>query len=350
MPAVSRRREARDYRRGPLKGVWPSPARVASRRIARRADEEYGATAQPDWRGVDWRAHQHDLEIDGRRVHYVDLGAGDAPPVVFIHGLGGCWQNWLETLPAVAQGRRVVALDLPGFAQSELPRESINITGFARTVEGLGAALDLGHVAVVGNSMGGYTAAELAIREPQRVERLVLVDSAGISLAEPTRAGLLFGELVAKSGGGRPEHTRRLFRRPGYLHAAFGAVMRHPTRLQRDLLAEQLAGVGSPGFGASMRALLRYDFRDRLSEIVCPTLVVQGSEDVLVALGDAREFERRIPRATSLILEDTGHVPMIERPVTFNRALLEFLEQETAPDDSSPAQEPVLSEGRRQAL
>ena len=350
MHAVPSRREPRDYRRGPLKGVFPSPARPAPRRAARRADEEYGATAQPDWRGVDWRAHQHDLQIDGRRVHYVDLGAGDAPPVVFIHGLGGSWQNWLENLPAVAQGRRVLALDLPGFAQSEMPRESITITGFARTVEGLCSALDLGHVAVVGNSMGGYTAAELAIREPQRVERLVLVDSAGITLAEPTRAGLVFGELIARGGGGHPERARRLFRRPGYLHAAFGAIMRHPTRLERDLLAEQLTGVGSPGFAASMRALLRYDFRDRLSEIACPTLVVQGTEDVLVPLGDAREFEKRIPRATSLVLEDTGHVPMLERPITFNRALLEFLEQETAPQDPSPAQEPVLSEGRRQAV
>ena len=98
-----------------------------------------------------------------------------------------------------------------------------------------------------------------------------------------------------------------------------------------------------------MRALLRYNFRDRLSEIACPTLVVQGTEDVLVPLGDAREFEKRIPRATSLVLEDTGHVPMLERPITFNRALLEFLEQETAPQEP-PAQEPVLSEGRRQAV
>jgi pimeloyl-ACP methyl ester carboxylesterase len=345
-----RSREPADYRRGPLRSVWPSSARVASRRAARRADEEYGATAEPDWREVDWLAHQHDVEVDGANVHYVDLGEGEAPPVVFVHGLAGCWQNWLENLPAVALGRRVIALDLPGFGLSEMPRETISITGFAQTVERLCQALDLGHVAVVGNSMGGFTAAELAIRHPDRVERLVLVDAAGISLAEAKRAGLMLGNLIAKGGGGRPDQVRRALRRPGYVQAAFGTVMRHPTRIKRDLLAEQITGIGKPGFAPSMRALMSYDFRDRLAEIVCPTLVVQGDQDILVPLGDAREYERRIPRATSLIVADTGHVPMLERPRTFNRALLEFLEQEVAPDRPSEREEPVLSEGAEQPL
>jgi pimeloyl-ACP methyl ester carboxylesterase len=341
-----RSKEPADYRRGPLRSVWPSPARVARRRVAKRADEEYGATAEPDWRQVDWLSHQHDVEIDGASVHYADLGQGEAPPVVFVHGLGGCWQNWLENLPAVSLERRVIALDLPGFGLSEMPREEeISITLFARTVERLCQMLDLGHVAVVGNSMGGFTAAELAIRSPERVERLVLVDAAGISLADAKRAGLMLGNLVAKGGGGRPDQIRRALRRPGYTQAAFGAVMRHPTRIKRELLAEQIHGIGKPGFAPSMRALVSYDFRDRLSEISCPALVVQGDQDILVPLGDAREYERRIPKATSLILADTGHVPMIERPLTFNRALFEFLGQEVAPDQPSEREEPVLSEG-----
>jgi pimeloyl-ACP methyl ester carboxylesterase len=339
------RRHPPDYRRGPLRKVWPSPARVTWRRAARRAGEEYGATADPDWRQVDWLSHQHDVEIDGAKLHYVDIGEGEASPVVFVHGLGGCWQNWLENLPAVTRGRRAIALDLPGFGRSELPREQITITGFAGTVERLCDKLGLGHVAVVGNSMGGFTAAELAIRHPDRAERLVLVDAAGISLAEATRAGMVLGDLIAAGGGGNPERARRALRRPGYLQATFGAFMRHPTRLRRDLLAEQITGVGTRGFAPAMRALLSYDFRDRLSEIACPTLVVQGDQDVLVPVGDAREFERRIPRATSLILEDTGHAPMLERPVTFNRALLEFLEQEVTPEEPDPREQPVLSEG-----
>jgi len=126
--------------------------------------------------------------------------------------------------------------------------------------------------------------------------------------------------------------------------------MRHPTRLKGDLLLEQVNGVGKPGFPAAFQALVSYDFRDRLPEIACPTLVVHGIEDVLVPLGDAREFERRIPEATSLILEDTGHVPMLERPVAFNRAVLEFLGQDVSPSKPDAEKEPVLAEGREHAL
>jgi pimeloyl-ACP methyl ester carboxylesterase len=340
-------KEKREYRRGPLKGVWPSPARAAPRRAARRADEAYGASAEPSWRGIDWPAHTHRAVVDGREVNYVSLGegSGDAQPVVFIHGLGGSWQNWLENMPAIAETRRVVALDLPGFGGSETPAEPISITLFARTVEALAEQLDLGHVAVVGNSMGGFTAAETAIRHPDRVERLVLVDAAGISIAEAGKVAQRVGRILVSGGGREIPDPLRVLKRPGFLQIAFGAVMRHPTLIQRDLLAEQLTAVGAPGFAASLEALLSYDFRDRLPEIEAPTLVVQGEDDVLVPLGDAREFERRIPRATSLVLEDTGHVPMLERPATFNRALLEFLDTDVEPDEPDPGEEPLLAEG-----
>src|SRR3954465_10999068 len=98
------------------------PARV---RAARLAGDDYGVTAQPDWRTIDWLSHLHQLEIDGRPVNHVDIGAGTraqggsgggrvncadvgrgpGEPIVFVHGLGGQWQNWLENLPRAAQER-----------------------------------------------------------------------------------------------------------------------------------------------------------------------------------------------------------------------------------------------------
>ncbi len=347
---MPKHRRSDGYRRGPLRKVWPSPARLARRRAGRRADAEYGASAEPSWRDVDWPSHLHEVRVAGRRVQYVDLGKREAEAVVFVHGLGGCWQNWLETMPAVAVAHRVVALDLPGFGGSEMPAEPIAITRFAEAVESLCDLLGVGPVAVVGNSMGGFTAAELAIRQPDRTERLVLVAAAGISVAQANRAAIRLGRLALAGNGAKPEHVRRLLRRPGYRQFAFGMVARHPTRLKRDLLLEQVDGVGRPGFPAAFEALLTYDFRDRLREIACPTLVVQGAEDVLVPLGDAREFERLIPDATSLILEDTGHVPMLERPITFNRALLEFLAQDVSPTEPDPGEAPVLAEGTERVL
>lgn len=324
-----------------------SKARPARRRDAAKASADYGASAEPDWRAVDWRAHQHDAEILGSKLHYVDLGeAGEESPVVFIHGLGGSWQNWLENIPAVARRRRAIGLDLPGFGWSDPPAGEISIPGFADVVEALCDHLDLGPVALVGNSMGGFTSAETAIRHPARVERLVLVDAAGISTSElmrrPARAmakALTLGTTARARRTGPGDGRVSLPARPGALHAAVATIARHPTRLKRDLLAEQMVGRGAePAFLASLDAIMDYDFRDRLPDIACPTLVVQGADDMLVPASDADEFNRLIPDSRVVLLEDTGHVPMLERPTVFNETLFSFLEEtgghRAAPVDS----------------
>ena len=105
--------------------ILPSRARPAAPWTARRAGDDYGARAQPDWREIDWREHLRSAEIRGHGVRYVDLGSGDGPPLVFVHGLAGCWQNWLENLPHFAEQHRAIAVDLSGFGHSELPREDL---------------------------------------------------------------------------------------------------------------------------------------------------------------------------------------------------------------------------------
>ena len=317
------------YRRGPLKTVWPSSARPLSHRAARRADEGYGLSDSPDWRGIDWPAHTHQVEVDGIPVNYVDLGEGI--PVVFIHGLGGCWQNWLENLPRFAEGHRAIALDLPGFGRTPMPAESISITFFARIVDHFCEALNLGRVSLVGNSMGGFTAAETAIRHPERVDDLVLVDAAGITSATISESPI--GERVARAvlsrgqGEGQQVDLSRLLKRPGLIALAMGFVARYPTLISRDVLAEQLLSVGAPGFQDSFDAIIAYDFRDRIGEISCPTLIVQGAEDILVPLGDAHHYAEVIEGGEIIVFDDTGHVPMLERPVDFNNAVIEFIDR-----------------------
>jgi pimeloyl-ACP methyl ester carboxylesterase len=309
------------------KAIFPSHARPARPGAARRADDQYGATAQPDWRSINWRDHLNEIEISGRRVNYVDIGSGDAgPPVVFVHGLGGAWQNWLENLPRVAQDRRALALDLPGFGRSDMPRSEITISSYARCVNNFCEQLGLDEVVVVGNSMGGFVAAELAIQFPARVERLVLVSAAGISITNiyrrPTQT---WGRVAAVLGAYGAANTGRAISRRNIRHLALGFVMRHPTRLRADLCWEQVHAAGSEGFRDALEALLDYDFRPRLGEIACPTLIVWGKEDMLVPVEDADEFQREIPGARKILFEDTGHVPMLERPVMFNDCLMEFL-------------------------
>ena len=306
--------------------IFPSKARPAPPWAARRADEGYGATAQPDWRETNWREHLHWIEIDGRKVNYVDFGSGEGPPVVFVHGLGGAWQNWLENIPRLAQERRVLALDLPGFGHSEMPLREISISGYAKTVEKLCDSLDLGEVVLVGNSMGGFVAAEVAIQFPQRVERLVLVSAAGITSTNLYRRPVqTWGRVAAAVATYGAANSRAVVARPGIRHLSLAFVARHPSRLRPDLAWEQVNAAGTPGFRDALDALIDYDFRDRLGEISVPTLLVWGHEDMLVPVEDAHEFERLIPNSGKILMKDTGHVPMLERPTTFNNCLLEFL-------------------------
>src|SRR3954451_24623513 len=92
------------------------------------APGRYGPDGRSPWLDVDWREHQRWVIAEGCPVNVIDLGEG--PPMVFIHGLGGSWQNWLEQLPVFAAGHRCVAFDLPGFGESPRPEDEISILGY----------------------------------------------------------------------------------------------------------------------------------------------------------------------------------------------------------------------------
>jgi pimeloyl-ACP methyl ester carboxylesterase len=312
---------------------------------ARRADDAYGLSARPDWREIDWAAQLRRVEIDGTRVNYVDLGSGDREPVVFVHGLGGQWQNWLENLPRVAQERRVLALDLPGFGLTPEPREKITIPWYGRCVEAFCEKLGLGEVALVGNSMGGFIAAEVAIQFPSRVSRLVLVSAAGISSSNVRRRPvLLVGRVAAAIIANTAPRHRSIAARPTSRHLSpMAFVARYPKLLRPDLVYEGFfKGTGKPGFDDALRANLEYDFMDRLPEVRVPTLIIWGENDSIIPVRDANEFERLIPDSRKVVMQETGHIPMAERPQAFNDLLLDFLAE------TGPAEEKEAVEGEAQ--
>src|SRR4051812_1213406 len=146
---------------------------------------------------------------------------GEGRPVLFVHGLGGSWQNWLENIPAAADaGYRAIAVDLPGFGASEMPAEKISIAGYGGLLDALLEELGVGPVALVGNSMGGFVGAEVAIAFPHRVEQLVLVSAAGISVEnqrnEPVLTALYRTERLATMAvAGLAARADVVTRRPG---------------------------------------------------------------------------------------------------------------------------------------
>jgi pimeloyl-ACP methyl ester carboxylesterase len=292
---------------------------------------DYGPAGRSPWLDVDWRSHQRWISIAGRQANVIELGSG--PPIVFIHGLSGSWQNWLEQLPVFARDHRVIAFDLPGFGSSEMPSEPISISGYARFVDAVLDALGVGSAAVVGNSMGGFIGAELAIAIPARVERLVLVSAAGLTVEHQRHErGLVvlktLDRRLAAYAGWLGSKSDTLARRPRARRTIFGLVAHRPDLLPAPLIAEQIRGSGKAGFVPALDALTSYPIRDRLPQIACPTLIVWGTEDHLVPVRDADEFARLIPNSRKVVWRQTGHMAMLERPAGFNRLLAAFLAEE----------------------
>jgi pimeloyl-ACP methyl ester carboxylesterase len=303
------------------------------------ADSGYADGDDSTWLEVHWPSLTRTVQLPEGPVEVVDTG-GDKPPLLFIHGLAGLWQNWLLNIPAFMESHRVVAPDLPGFGASPMPSGDISIRGYARTVDAVCRELGVEAPVVVGNSMGGFIAADLAIRLPTRVTKLVLVSSVGLSIEYFRREPLLaLARVWAGAATRAGARSDTMIRRPRLRRVALQTVVRYPEKLSYPLTWELVQGAGTPGFLPAMEALLDYSFREDLVRIEVPSLIVWGANDMLVPVRDADEFERLIgPNSRKEIFDDTGHVPMLERPSRFNALLREFV--------SAPAPEPAQAAGR----
>jgi pimeloyl-ACP methyl ester carboxylesterase len=297
----------------------------------RAALETYGPVGRSEWMDVKWDEHLRWVSVEDRWMNVLDIGSG--PVVVFVHGLSGCWQNWLENIVQFARDHRVIAVDLPGFGQSEMPAEEISISGYADTLDALFTELGIDSARIVGSSMGGFIGAELAIRNPARVERLVLVAAAGLSIetirTQRERGMRHLAENIAFFYiGWLASRSTTVARRRRLRGALLMLVAAHPYQLPPALTIEQVAGSGKPGFSDALEAMCRYPIRDRLEQIECPTLIVWGDKDRLVPVRDASVFEELMPDSRKVIYTDTGHLPMLERPARFNADVLAFLQEE----------------------
>lgn len=326
----------------------PRPVRDELRRIARDAayawriasgrihlpaatppdgPDPYG-NPDPEWLRIDWSAHRRQIDVVGARVNYVEIGEGT--PVLFVHGLSGSWQNWLENLPTFAQRHRVVAVDLPGFGASPMPPWEITIPAYGRFIRDLCERIGFERCSMIGNSMGGFIATEVAITEPERVDELVLVSAAGITWARARREP---AAVIGRIGRAATPFAFRFhmagIRRPRIRQSAFRGVFHDPNALRRELLWENtVPALKSPGYYDALTTLWGYDIRHRLEEIGVPTLIVWGRDDRLVPVPAALSYKKRIGENAELVIfDECGHVPQLERPVRFNRVVGDFLER-----------------------
>jgi len=250
--------------------------------------------------------------VEGVRVHYVRKGAG--PPLVLLHGLGSSIYSWSEVLEGLARRHDVIALDLPGFGLSDQPPD-LTFGLLTRAVLGVMDQLGLERASLIGNSLGGAVASVVAAEHPQRVERLVLIDSAGFNFSHRRRPALL--RLVGAVPGALLE---RLPVRRALTRAALRQVFLDQSKVTEERVEEYVAPLLRPGAVRSLQALLSSGeaetpaFAELLSRISAPTLILWGKEDRWVPVADADRFGAAIEGSRTIILKRCGHLPQEERP------------------------------------
>lgn len=310
----------------------PGPAIVDSGSVASRPRE----SAESDWRSIDWSRHERQLRIGGRRLSGVDLGCG-APTCVLVHGLGGCWQHWLETAPSLAAAHRVIALDVPGFGRSELPPPPFSVEGLVDALETACERLMVNEAVVFCHSVGTCLGILLAARRPDLVRGLLLVGGPVLTSTLAMRLAAVWGARVARfvvrgpgctAANGLSAHTwaqHELLHRACLRQRAFARYFSEPQLVCDDLLVEIMQSSGARGVRPAVRAFSRIDLTVRLDEVRCPTLVLNGALDRIVRPRDLGLFRTRVPHARFVELERAGHSPMLERPTEFNRLASSFV-------------------------
>lgn len=257
--------------------------------------------------------------VDGTRLYYEETGSG--PPLLFVHGLGSSGRDWFAQVSHFADAYRVIRVDLRGHGRSQRPHGPYHIATFARDVAVLLRMIDAAPAHVVGLSMGGMVALQLAADAPRLVRRLVVVNAiadmqlhtwtdvwfyASRRLAVQLLGMRRVGDLIAD----------RLFVKPGQEEL-------------REEFIRRWAENDKKGYLWSVDAIMGWSVEDRLTSITAPTLLVSSEHDY-TPVAEKNRMVAKIPRAELAVVEDTRHALPVERPDEFNALLEDFLQKQVS--------------------
>jgi pimeloyl-ACP methyl ester carboxylesterase len=258
--------------------------------------------------------HDHVVLPSGLRLHHVEQGDPSGPPVVLVHGWPDSWFSWSRVLPHVDPRLRVLAYDQRGFGDSDHPAAGYSLDQLADDLVALCEAVGLARASLVGHSMGSFVVRRVAERYPDRVDRLVLVDSAdhteGQAIAEVVA-------VLADLSDPVPEEFVREFQ---------ASTVHHPVPPEFfDRIVEESQKVPAHVYRDVFDALVRLDDRAELGRITAPTLLLWGECDGLFDRAQQDRLLAVLPDARLLVHADTGYCPNWERPVEVADQLNAFL-------------------------
>lgn len=272
--------------------------------------------------------------VFGAKLHYYDVGSG--PVVVLIHGLADEAGIWADSIaPLQASGYRVIVPDLIGFGRSDKPLLGYRTATFTDFLQALLLKLNVDKAVLVGNSLGGWVAADYALRYPQQVSALVLVDAVGYSDL-PRKMPLPVEHLRLAS----LEQARAVVPFAFYDTVTWGTE-----QVIHGLLEQRV--VNNDGFTIDqfIASVRRGDdaLDGRLQKIAVPVLVIWGEADRLVPISEGRRLRNDIRGAQLKVIPRCGHMPQLECPARFNPLVVEFLAQLRRQSLAGPGDSPAAT-------
>ena len=272
------------------------------------------------------------IELHGHPMSYRRAGSG--PALLLLHGITSSSETWRDVLPALAEHHTVVAPDLLGHGASAKPRGDYSLGGFAGGLRDLMVVLGIDSATVVGHSLGGGVAMQLSYQHPERVERLVLVDSGGLGseVSPLLRAATLPGSDWVLPLLCRPE----LVGAGAFVGRALSRVGLRPS----SDIAGVASGLASLADAQTRRAFLhtarsimdasgqRVSATERLylaDEL--PTLIIWGARDPMIPVAHAHAAHELMPSSRLEIFDGAGHFPFHDDPARFVAAVSRFVAQ-----------------------
>jgi pimeloyl-ACP methyl ester carboxylesterase len=241
---------------------------------------------------------KHSITIQGQTVHYRTCGSGE--PLIFIHGLSGSSQWWKYNIPELAEHYKIYLIDLPGFGSMRTLLRKISLNEVDEWIIKLLNALDIQKAHFIGHSMGGYLCIQIAANYPERVKKLVLVSSVGVATGRTLLTSLL------------PLLNAFRYVTPDFLPVLMIDALRAGP-LTLFLFANDV---------------LHVNVEEQLRKIQAKTLLIWGTNDTLIPPKYASVFRKEIPNSSLILLRDSGHVPMFDRPKDFNEVVCKFLHED----------------------
>lgn len=266
------------------------------------------------------------LIVDGLRIRYWDEGTG--PSLLLIHGIGVAAEVWSWNIEELSRSYRVIAFDIPGCGKSERTErpEIYNQDNIGTFLAKLTEALGINRVSVIGNSLGGFIALSFALSHPTLIDKLILVDSAGLGheIFLPLRLATIpmAGEILFK--------PTRLATKLTTFFTVFNYRNIPSEFIDRLFRYSKIPGTTEAMLrilrsGVNIQGQYAYFSHQELQRITSPTMILWGKQDRALPVNHVTNALQVIPNCHAVILDKAGHGPMIDCPYKFNRLTLEFL-------------------------